>query len=103
MTETPADPVFGPSFKTLEDGIARHMKIQEVISQNVANAGTPGYRALVFDDVLDKAVERSNTPQVNLDDEMADLVKNRAAYTTMIRLLTSKINILRTVATQGRR
>ena len=102
-----ADPylsgVFGPEFQNVEEALQKHLKVQEVISQNIANAGTPGYRALTFDEVLQRAVERTDQPQVNMDEEMTALVKNRGAYTALVRVYTGKINILRTVATQGRR
>ncbi len=96
-------PVFDPEIGRLEGALGKAAQIQEIISQNIANASTPGYTALKFDDVLGKAVERMDKPKVTLEDEMAQLAKNSIEYTAYSKLLISKLSAIRTVATQGRK
>ena len=78
-------------------------KKQEVIAHNIANANTPGYEALTFDEQLMKAVKRMDNQQVVLEDELAALTENSTRYSAYVKLITSKISILRSIATQGRR
>ena len=89
------------------DSLERAMKVaamkQAVIAQNIANAKTPGYEALTFDEQLGKAVKRQDKKDVTMEDEMAELAKNSGQYTAYVKLLTSKIGVLRTIATQGKR
>lgn len=75
----------------------------EVISQNIANANTPGYKkkSVVFEELLNdamnenrlpdiKIVENNNTSSrrdgnnVDIDVEMAELAKNTIRYNTLI-------------------
>ena len=95
--------VFDPEINKLESAMERSAKVQEIISHNIANASTPGFRAMEFDEVLNQAVERQNNPQVNLEQELANLSQNGIAYSAYSKLLIAKLNILRTIATQGRR
>ena len=76
---------------------------QATISHNIANANTPGYVALDFDEALMRATERLDQKKVVLEEELSALTENSIKYSTYVKLLSSKINILRTVATQGRR
>lgn len=76
---------------------------QEVIAHNIANAKTPGYEALTFDEELMQAVKRLDRKEVVLEEELAALTENSIKYSTYVKLLSSKINVLRTIATQGRR
>lgn len=76
---------------------------QEIITHNIANANTPGFEPLTFDEQLMRAVKRQDQTQINLEDELASLTKNSIKYSSYVKLLTSKFNILRTIATQGRR
>ncbi|MGB9613669.1 MAG: flagellar basal body rod protein FlgB, partial [Candidatus Margulisiibacteriota bacterium] len=70
---------------------------------NIANAKTPGYEALTFDEELMRAVKRLDQKQVVLEEELAALTENSIKYSAYVKLLSSKINVLRTIATQGRR
>ena len=76
---------------------------QEIIAHNISNANTPGFEPLTFDEQLMRAVKRQDQTQINLEDELASLTKNSIKYSSYVKLLTSKFNILRTIATQGRR
>ena len=76
---------------------------QEVISHNIANAKTPGFEALEFDEQLMRAVKRQESKQVNMEEELAALTENSIKYSAYVKLLSSKINVLKTIATQGRK
>ncbi|MCX5726792.1 MAG: flagellar basal body protein [Candidatus Saganbacteria bacterium] len=95
--------IFDDTFLNLQKAMHVASKRQTVIAQNIANADTPGYVALEFDEVLDKAVKRAGAKNVVLEEEMASLSDNSIKYSAYVKLLSSKINILRNVASQGKR
>jgi flagellar basal-body rod protein FlgB len=86
-----------------------------VISQNVANVNTPGYRRLTvaFEDDLAKALatpgaaaakpkvvvedgpERVDGNTVDIDREMNDLAKNALLYQAAAQIVTSRVASLR--------
>lgn len=76
---------------------------QEVISHNIANAKTPGYQAMTFDEQLMRAVKRADKKDVNMEEELASLTENSMKYSAYVKMLSTKINTIRTIATQGRR
>jgi flagellar basal body rod protein FlgB len=94
--------IFDDTFVTLQRAVDRATKKQAVIAQNIANINNTQYEALEFDEVLDKAVKRTNKTIV-IEEEMAALSRNSIEHSAYIKLLASKINVIRTVATQGRR
>jgi len=95
--------VFDEQFDSLERAMSIAAQRQAVIAHNIANAKTPGYEALDFDAELLKATARQGNMNVILEDEMAKLANNSVEYSAFVKLLSSKINILRTIATQGKR
>lgn len=95
--------IFDESFEKLEKAMQRASLRQAVFAHNIANANTPDYVALDFDEELGRAVERQDQKKVVLEDELSRLTKNSIEYSTYVKLLSSKINILKTIATQGRR
>jgi len=95
--------LFDESFGNLERAMEIATKKQAVIAHNIANAKTPGYEALTFDEELMRAVKRLDKKQVVLEEELAALTENSMKYSAYVKLLSSKINVLRTIATQGRR
>ena len=95
--------LFDGTFNNLEHAMEIASKRQAVIAQNIANAKTPGYESLTFDEELMKAVKKQDKKQVVLEEELAALTDNSVKYSAYVKLLSSKINILRSVATQGRR
>ncbi len=97
------DGIFDATMSSLERGIDRTTKTHEVIAQNIANANTPGYVAKKFDQVLERAVERRDTPGVNLEEEMAEQAKNSGRHSAYVKLMSTKLAILRTVISQGRK
>lgn len=97
------DGIFDATMASLEKGISRSTKSQEIIAHNIANANTPGYVPKKFDEVLERAVERRDTPGVILEEEMADQSRNSGKHAAYLKLMTSKLAILRTVISQGRK
>ena len=95
--------VFDATFGNLERAMEISTRRQEVITHNIANANTPGYEALTFDEQLMQAVKRLDKKRVVLEEELAALSENSIKYSSYVKLLSSKINVLRTIATQGRR
>ena len=93
--------LFDPTFRNLERSMEIASRRQEVISHNIANAKTPGYEALTFDEHLMKAVKRTDRKKVALEEELAALTQNK--YSEYVRLLTSKIGMLKTIVTQGKK
>jgi flagellar basal body rod protein FlgB len=94
--------IFDPTFENLTKAIERAAKKQAVISQNIANINTPGYEPLEFDEALNTAVKRSNKNMV-VEEEMAALSKNSMEHSAYVKFLVTKISILKTLATQGRK
>ena len=76
---------------------------QEVITHNIANADTPGFEPLTFDEQLMRAVKRLDKKSVVLEEELADLTDNSVKYSAYVKLMTSKVNILKNIVSQGRR
>jgi len=95
--------IFDPTFGNLERAMEIATRRQEVISHNIANADTPGYEALTFDDQLMRAVKRLDKKRVVLEEEMAALTENSIKYSSYVKLLSTKVNVLRNIVTQGRR
>jgi flagellar basal-body rod protein FlgB len=95
--------IYDQTFAALEQAMKVAAMKQAVIAQNIANAKTPGYEALTFDEQLNRAVKRLEKKNVTLEEEMAALAENSGQYSAYVKLLTSKIAVLRTIATQGKR
>ncbi len=104
MSENPVPKLelFDDTFVNLQNAVERAVKTQAVIAHNIANAKTPGYEAMEFDKVLNKAVKRANK-EVVFEEEMNALSKNAIDHSAYIKLLASKISVIRTVVTQGRK
>lgn len=102
--------------QVLDSASLRH----RVISQNVANVNTPGYRRLevAFEADLAKALatpdggasvrprvvaedgpERADGNTVNIDREMNDLTKNALLYQAATQIVASRIGTLRSAIT----
>ena len=95
--------IFDNTFMNLQHAMEISTKRQAIIAHNIANADTPGYEALAFDEALGRAIKRVEGKKIILEEEMAALSENSIKYSAYVKLLSTKINILRTVATQGRR
>ncbi len=95
--------MFDWPFDTLERSMRIATKRQEVIVHNIANAKTPGYEALTFDEQLMQAVKRLDKKDVVLEEELSALTENSVKYSAYVKLMTSKLGALRTIITQGRK
>ncbi|MEK7376506.1 MAG: flagellar basal body protein [Candidatus Margulisiibacteriota bacterium] len=95
--------IFDATMNNIEKAMGAASKIQEVSAHNIANAKTPGYEAVEFDEALNKAVKRLEKKDVSVEEEMAQMAKNTQRFSTFSKLLSSKLAVLRSVVTQGRR
>ncbi len=99
-----SEPVlFDHTFDTLEHSMRVATQRQAVIAQNIANAKTPGYQPMDFDEELMKAVKRTDRKEVVLEDELSALTENSVRYSAYSKMMISKLNILRSIATQGKK
>lgn len=94
--------IYGEAFRDLERSTKITAMRQEVIAHNIANANTPGYVAMTFDEQLMQAVKKQDKKKVILEDELAALSSNSIEYSGYVKMITSKLNVLRTIARQGR-
>lgn len=127
----PVKSLFGRTFRILEQSLDITQKKHGLITSNVANINTPGYRAksLPFDKALEDALEKRKVhpvrthprhfgvPQIggdyqvevsdhagiDIDKEMTQLAENNLRYQTGIETLLRKFNGLKHTITEGGR
>ncbi|MEK7299422.1 MAG: flagellar basal body protein [Candidatus Margulisiibacteriota bacterium] len=90
--------------QVVESAIYDAARRQAVYSYNVANASTQGYEAVVFEDELEWA-EKQGTgffQTFNLENEMAKMATNGLRHSTLTKLFSTHIGIIRRVATMGK-
>ena len=97
------NPIFDAQFGNLERSMEIATRRQEVITHNIANANTPGFEPQTFDEELMRAVNRLDRKQVVLEEELADLTDNSIKYSSYVKLMSSKVNMLKNIVSQGRR
>ena len=118
------------TYDALGAAIGAASRNQQVISNNLANVNTPGYKRMQvnFQDLLRNTIERAEggsgrdalrefTPlvetdgatsmradgnNVDVDAEMAKLSENQIRYNTLIEIMSKRNQMLRFVATDGR-
>jgi flagellar basal-body rod protein FlgB len=122
--------VFDKTIKMIEDRLSLNSINQKLISGNLANINTPGYRAKgdSFESALRQSLEdqvlqmvRTNgshlapddplqameTPEVvesgpvDLDTQMVSLLKNSIEYNHMVGMLNKKFTMLKEAITEG--
>ncbi|MDR3566525.1 MAG: flagellar basal body rod protein FlgB [Syntrophobacteraceae bacterium] len=122
--------VFDKTMQMVQDRLSLSSKNQKLISSNLANIDTPGYKtkSLSFDDTLRQslqdhvlqmvrtngrdldpaepaeALEKSKVVQggpVDLDTQMVNLTQNSLEYQYMIAMLDKKFTMLKTAITDG--
>jgi flagellar basal-body rod protein FlgB len=128
----------GRTIKVLSRALDFRSANHQVISGNMANIDTPGYKVkkLLFDQELQRAAKThavrlkttdpdhlsypsgkasgsfpvqtvdtrsSGSNQLNLDMEMAKMMRNNLLYEASAKLLSKKFNALRTAIDSGRR
>ncbi len=119
--------IFDSTLKALAMSAKMRELKQSVISANVANAETPGYKSKVvdFENALASALEAQNADalesvqasvydnpdaevgidgnSVDLEKEMANMVENNLMYRTANQLINKKLAALKYAATDGGR
>ena len=99
----------------LDNLLTMTSKRQQVLSANVANLDTPGYRAkdVTFAAELDGSLdmsskvveagtkEKGNGNNVDLDHELTEITKNGLQYVTLVQYLNQRIKTLRSAISEG--
>jgi len=123
------DKIYGSS-RIIEKSLDVCWLREEVISQNIANYDTPGYKrkTVSFEEYLGEALDSKNRKNVNvdkidikveedhsnlsmrldgnnvdIDSEMSSLAKNSIKYNVLIQSLNAGFSRFKTVITEGRR
>ena len=90
----------------LEKAIYEMNKRQKAAAYNIANASTPDFKPVRFQDEVDEATRLYGSTKmlesVNIDDEMVKSTKVRLLHSAYVRLLTTKIGITKKVVTLGK-
>lgn len=81
MTEI-IDKVFGPTFPGLKKALDLRWKRNEALTSNIANAETPGYRAVDvnFGSELDKAFQSNNSQLQKTNSRHIDLTSESRSH-----------------------
>lgn len=119
--------IFDNTLKALAMSSKMRELRQSVISANVANAETPGYKSKVvdFENVLASALQEGNSEKlesmkanvydnpeaevgldgnsVDLEKEMAAMLENNLMYRTATQMINKKLAALKYAATDGGR
>lgn len=93
--------IFDPMFNSLERAMKIETMKQAITAHNIANAKTPGYVAMTFDEHLMRAVRREDKKEVVLEEELAALAENK--YSAYVKMMTNKLGVMRSIVTQGRK
>ena len=125
----PIKSLFGKTFHAIETSLDITKKRHGLITGNIANLDTPGYRAkdIDFNDALRDALERtsvdlfrtdprhfgsrmsypesssSGADSVDIDKEMSKLAENNLRYRTSVEVLLRKLSKLKFAITEGGR
>ena len=90
----------------LHQAILEMNKRKAAIAYNIANASTPGFKPIRFEDEIEAALalygDDSILNQVHLDDEMIKATQIRLRHSAYVKLLTTKMGITKRVATLGK-
>lgn len=105
-SDTISNILFDDTSVRLEAAIFEMNKRQNAAAYNIANASTPGFKPIRFQDEVDEAIrlygDASMLNDVNVDDEMVKSTKVRLKHSAYIRLLSTKIGITKKVVTLGK-
>ena len=105
-SDTISNVLFDDTSVRLEAAIYEMNKRQNAAVYNIANASTPGFKPIRFQDEVDEAIrlygDASMLNDVNVDDEMVKSTKVRLKHSAYIRLLSTKIGITKKVVTLGK-
>ncbi len=98
--------LFDDSMQRLMYGMKDSVKRQTVIAHNITNKDVPGYKPIRFSDEMQEMMLQPgfdpNNDKVEEEDEMAKMTKNRFKYSTYVRLMNMKLEVLKKVINQGK-
>lgn len=101
-----SDVLFDQTSQRLERAIYNMNIRQRAAAYNIANASTPGFKPIRFEDEINEAVQLYGNARllddVNVDDEMVKTTKIRLRHSAYVRLLNTKIGITKKVVTLGK-
>lgn len=104
--DTVSNVLFDDTSIRLEKAIYDMNARQNAAAYNIANATTPGFRPIRFEDEIQEAVRLYGNANmlndVNVDDEMVKTTKVRLRHSAYVRLLNTKIGITKKVVTLGK-
>jgi flagellar basal body rod protein FlgB len=93
-----------PTTRRIEQAIYDAAKRQAVYAYNVANASTPGFKPVLFEDELEKAKRQygKENQTFNLEDEMGKIAMNGLKHSSLTKIFSTRYQILRKVVTMGK-
>lgn len=98
--------LFDDTAVRLEQAIYKMNNRQNATVYNIANASTPGFKPIRYEDEIQDAVRLYGNSKmlnvVNVDDEMVKSTKIRLLHSAYVRLLSTKIGITKKVVTLGK-
>ena len=98
--------LFDDTSVRLEKAIYEMNDRQNAAAYNIANASTPGFKPIRYQDEIEEAVRLYGNSKmlnvVNIDDEMVKSTKVRLKHSAYVRLLSTKIGITKKVVTLGK-
>ena len=98
--------LFDDTSVRLEKAIYDMNDRQNAAVYNIANASTPGFKPIRYEDEIQHAVRLYGSSKIlnviNIDDEMVKSTKIRLKHSAYVRLLTTKIGITKKVVTLGK-
>ena len=98
--------LFDETAVRLETAIYEMNHRQNAAAYNIANASTPEFKPIRFEDEIEQAVRLYGSAKmlnvVNVDDEMVKSTKIRLKHSAYVRLLSTKMGITKKVVTLGK-
>lgn len=98
--------LFDDTSVRLEKAVYEMNNRQNAVAYNIANASTPGFKPIRFEDEIQQAIRLYGNAKmlnvVNVDDEMVKSTKIRLKHSAYVRLLSTKIGITKKVVTLGK-
>lgn len=97
--------LYSSTMNALTDAIYLSSHKIAVHTYNVANASTPGFEAMHFHDEFEKAKKRRKgleSKGFSLETEMASLAQEGLHHSALVKLFSTKQNILQRIASMGK-
>ncbi|MBT5855604.1 hypothetical protein HOH87_03095 [bacterium] len=98
--------IMGGAEQSLVSGIRDMNRRKAAIAYNMANASTPGFKPIRFQDEIEAATrlygDASMLDTIIIDDEMVRTARVRLKHSAYVRLLSTKMGITRRIASLGK-